>query len=123
MPRSDQCKRLRKQCLDELRLDDLSKLSTVHRQCRLSAHIWAHCRGLGVHAVDDCFPECERKLEVFSNDGLAAVGQIPAENLLDQGGGLSPCSDPVRFIGLVGFHKGLSQCEKGGRTEADLLPA
>ncbi len=32
MPRRDQYKWLGNQCIDELRLDGLSKLSTVHRQ-------------------------------------------------------------------------------------------
>ena len=41
MPRCDQCKWLRNQGIDELGLDGLSKLSTVHRQWWLSAHIWA----------------------------------------------------------------------------------
>src|SRR5271157_2479590 len=36
-----------------------------------------------VHAVDECFPERQRKLEVFSDDGLATVGQISAEDMLD----------------------------------------
>ena len=35
------CKRLRNQGIGELRLDSLTKLSTVNRQFRLSADIWA----------------------------------------------------------------------------------
>ena len=45
MPRRDQCKWLRNQWIDELRLDGLSKLSTVHRQWWLSAHIRAAVSG------------------------------------------------------------------------------
>ena len=45
MPRGDQCKWLRNQCIDELRLDGLSRLSTVHRQWWLSALIRARFRG------------------------------------------------------------------------------
>ncbi len=42
MPRRDECKLMRNQCIDDLWLDGLSKLLTVHWQSWLSAHIWAH---------------------------------------------------------------------------------
>lgn len=69
MPRHDQCKWVENQCIAQLRLHGLSRLSTVHRQWSPSALIWALLRGRAASASSDAEAQSGRRIRPWRLPG------------------------------------------------------